>query len=889
MKRSLSILTKIWLSLSILILGYLISMVFGFFLGRETEQRLYQVSESLVPASHQSQLALNAFKEQIKYYKDAVVSGEYILFETAFAKANLCDEAISKLVTIEGISSYRQKEITQILYSHKDFTEVAQSTYKLMAEYLIDEASSIDTNNKEHIILKEKASFLNNQTQDILEVLTNLSKKFNDELKKELSYISTIHHHQRYLNLIVFIAVVITALSLISILIVRSISKPLKKTFMLESAVEQSVDGISVTDLNGYLIFGNQGWASMHGYEIDDLIGMHIFDFHTDEQLNKVSFPSLDTIKEKGAIKCEIGRKRKDDSVFPSLMTMHLLKDADENMSLVTITRDITEQKQNEEELKAAKEQAEVANNIKSEFLANMSHEIRTPMNSIIGMCSLLLDTKLDREQREYIETTQISADSLLSIINDILDFSKIEAGKLELEYIKFNLRKAIEDIMELLAMNAHEKGLEFVYIIGHDIPCFIKGDLARLRQILINLTGNAIKFTEKGEVVVKVSVYSEDETNISLKFEVYDSGIGIPQNSITNLFKSFSQVDSSATRKFGGTGLGLAISKKLARMMGGEINVESKEGKGSKFWFTAVFKKTKELSQEQDLIIPDDIKQKRVLVVDDNLLTLESISLYLKLWGIRFEVSSSGEYALILLKKAYKDNDPFELVLIDHIMPNMDGETLCTKIKSDISLKNTDLVIITPSGLKRDLPRMKKIGFLSYLTKPIKRMHLYDCIMKTFREEGDAPKVDNIAKSLLARLNNINKKFLKRKKPRILLAEDNLVNQKLTLRLLEKIGYYAEGVFTGVEVVQKLEKIDYDVVLMDVQMPDMDGIEATKVIRNPESKCLRHDIPIIAMTAHAMKGDREKCISAGMDDYVSKPIKLDKLSETIEKYLSKI
>ncbi len=644
--------------------------------------------------------------------------------------------------------------------------------------------------------------------------------------------------------------------------------------------VENANDGIAIYQ-DGAHVYSNKRLADIYGYKTEEeFLKIPVQDLiHPDDRAKVLKMGEK---RERGEIagqSYEHKGLRKDGSVIHVEVSVTLAKYKGKRSTIV-ITRDITGRKRVNEEILAAKEAAEAANQAKSEFLANMSHEIRTPLNGIMGVLNLLPGTESRSEQLDLIETGRRSSDSLLTIINDILDFSKIEAGELDLELLNFNLRSAIAEMVEVPAMYAHEKGLEFIYSIHYDVPPLLKGDPGRLRQILLNLTGNAIKFTSEGEVVIGIFLQEETATHARVLFKVKDTGIGIPEDRFDTIFESFKQSDSSTTRLYGGTGLGLSISKRLAELMGGEIGVESEIGKGSTFWFTALFEKQPNAHEELP-VIPVDLKGKRFLIVDDNKTNLDVLSGYLESWGCLCDMADSGHVALSLMKAVAKVNSPFDVAILDMRMPGMDGAELGKIIKNDPALKDTKMVMLSSQGMRGDASRMEKIGYAAYLTKPVRRSQLFDCIMSVLANDNREKIPEKT--QIVTKYSVFEEKITRL---RILLVEDNIVNQRLVKKMIEKFGFKVDAVANGKEAVKSLESFRYDIVFMDVQMPEMDGFEATKAIRSEKSKVINRYVPIIAMTAHAMKGDREKCIRAGMNSYIPKPIKPDNLIKVIEKYL---
>lgn len=690
----------------------------------------------------------------------------------------------------------------------------------------------------------------------------------------------TIHNEWLAITVGICTVLFLAATMLISIIDARMLEHRTSLEAQSERFFKQSPNLICICGFDGHFKRTNPAVNEILGFSDAELESDTIIKLIDPEDRSKTLRAMYKLAKGTPSISIECHCVKSDGTKIPILWNATRSNDG---TGFYATGHDITDRKLAEQQLLAAKEAAESAMKAKSDFLATMSHEIRTPMNGVIGMNGLLLDTALTKEQREFGESVRNSAETLLTIINDILDFSKIEAGKLLFEELDFNLVETVEGTLEMLAEKAQSKGIELLGSIDAEVPKYLKGDPGRLRQILTNLASNGIKFTDEGEVVLRVSLEEQNEDDAVIRFEIVDTGIGIPPEAQKRLFQSFSQADSSTTRKYGGTGLGLAICKKLVAQMEGDIGVESEAGQGTLFWFTVKLAIQKH-PQTDEQKLNRDISGARVLIVDDNATNRQILHHQVAAWRMSEGTAANGFEALDRLRTAAEAGNPYDVALLDMQMPNMDGMTLAQKIKADPAIAQTHLIILTSLGNHFTSEELADAGVEAYLVKPLKQSRLFDTLINVLN--SDQENTESEARSAPAPAES-KPPFFARK---VLVAEDNQVNQRIAVAQLKKLGCTVDVAANGLEVLDMIPRLGYDLVLMDCQMPEMDGYEATRTIRQREQeggKTCRWKSPmvVIAVTANAMQGDREVCIEAGMNDYITKPLRGDDLRRVLERW----
>ncbi|MEW6991345.1 response regulator [Colwelliaceae bacterium 6441] len=743
-------------------------------------------------------------------------------------------------------------------------------------------------------------SQLDQQFDGIYEKVISSARNINDELNESLNIDIGKQNFQYYIISIIWLLIISlfmyrfeqsrTLQSKLKSLIIDEKnnleSRVTERTLELSIAKEQAEAAkfaldqhslVSIADIEGNILYVNDKFIEISGYQENELIGKKHSVLNSGNQPKTYWQEMHQTVIAGKVWHDEVRNRAKNGSYYWVDTTIVPNFDSDKQVNgFTSIRTDITQQKKDIDNLAIAKQQAESATEAKTQFLATMSHEIRTPMNGVIGMTNLLLDTPLNKEQYNFAKTVKYSAESLLTVINDILDFSKVEAGKLELEPIEFDLELLLHDVGSSIAFQAHNKNIELICPANILANKPFIADSGRIRQILNNLVGNAIKFTEEGEVSVYCKVQEESEQFTKLRFDITDTGIGLSDEQQSKLFERFSQADGSTTRKYGGTGLGLSICKQLVELMDGEIGSESVEGKGSTFWFTL---KVANSNTERSKKVFDNLQGQKILVVDDNSTNRVLLGELLTRWQVEHMLVDSGDKALATLIEESAKGAPYHIAILDMQMPKMDGLQLGTRIKNDSqSFNNLQLMMLTSQGQRGDVERLKAAGFKGYLNKPVDQTTLYNALMSIIEvHSSDKPLVTSYSPRELPQFN-----------ARILVVEDNAINQKVAQGVLKKFGVKVELAANGAEALTSLESLPFDLVFMDCQMPVMDGYEATQKLRHPDSKVLNRDIPIIAMTANSMEGDREKCLAVGMNDFISKPVNPNKVQEALKRWLPK-
>ncbi len=828
---------KIWASISILILAFIIISGTSLFfkikikIKIKIQKELITLGNSFEKATQNGSRLLGSLNKQVKLYQDAVMIAEESLMEEADTYSKTIINSLDMLSATNYIDSKIKAEILNLKIKFLKYQEEVKPVYTA----LIQDDDSDEVLNKSMMLARDKNELLTG----VENIITSLSKNFTEKIN---SITGRMNNNSKNEISVILVSLIIS-LSMIFVIIKKFITSPISEMIIAAKNVAKGTYDHNIT------------------HRSHDEIG----------QLADSIRMAANENKKKIAMAL---------AVAEGDLSVQLELSSEKDLLGIAIHKMLNKIKQMIEELNFAKENAEAANIAKGEFLANMSHEIRTPLNGIIGLAELSLEKSVNDEQKKIFNIMNTEANALLGIINDILDFSKIEAKKMELENIPFNLRYLVENISESIAFKAEKKGLEVISYVDPDIPDNLIGDPGRIRQILTNIAGNAVKFTSTGEIFIKGELINKIKDKVTIRFVIKDTGIGIPKDKQVQIFDSFTQADGSTTREYGGTGLGTAISKDLVHLMGGKIGLESEVGQGSTFWFTLILgKDKKQIHQDKKSINYNEIKNLTALIVDDNKNNRYILEMQLKQWECNSVKASSGKEALEILKQTVLNNEIFDFIILDCMMPGLDGFELAGEIKKNDRISDIPLVMLTSAGVIGDSKKCRETGINGYLTKPVKRDELYKTITEVLNlsvPKDITPPSHLVTRHLLAEKYKINTK--------ILLVEDYPTNQIVAKKYLEDEGYNVDFAENGQLAVQAYKQNDYDIILMDIQMPVMDGYNATAAIRKLELQ-LSQKTPIIAMTAHAMAGDRQQCIDAGMDDYIAKPLKRKKLIKIIENW----